>query len=109
MDLVVRQDSRDGKLWPYLSVVLHDPAGAELIRIHDYAAWFRIRLCWDADDRFWIESADTGTDVLAATPAGWRRHRWMPDTGEKSILDAIGRDPLMVIDWEVPPPLRRTH
>lgn len=101
----VTHDERDNKDWPYLSVAIYGRDGAQLYQSTKYAAWLRLVLSWD-EDRLWIASADTGIDVIASTPDGWRRHRWMADAGTKSMIDAESGASLSVVNWEPPPAIR---
>lgn len=88
--------------WPYLSVSIFGQNGGRLYQSPRYAAWFEIKLCWDDAERLWIASTDIGTDVIAAAPDGWHRHRWLPEPGIQTMLDAETGERLRVVNW-IPP------
>lgn len=98
----ITHESRDGKGWPYLSVSIFSQDGIRLYQSGQYAAWFEVRLCWDDANRLWIVSKDIGIDIIAPSPNGWSRLRWMPDGSTKTMLDAESGDRLIVVDWEPP-------
>jgi hypothetical protein len=104
----ISYDSHRGKRWPNVSVRIEDRNGREVYHTVKYAAWFATKVCWDDADRLWIASADTGVDVLALTAAGWRRHRWLPDSRVETMFDAETGETLSVVEWEPPPPIRAT-
>ena len=98
----ITYENPGSKAWPHLSVSIFGHDGDRLYQSIKYAAWFTVNLCWDDADRLWIASADTGIDVIAATPSGWRRHRWMAAPGTKTMLDVESGESLSVVNW--PPP-----
>jgi hypothetical protein len=98
----INYDSFQNKDWPYLSVAIRSQDDQQTYWSKTYAAWFEVRLCWDDADRLWIDSADTGIEVIASTPDGWRRHCWMPDSSTKTIIDAESGERLAVVDWRPP-------
>jgi hypothetical protein len=105
----VTHEERDGKQWPYATIAIRAPAEGDVpvyasVR---YAAWFDVRVCWDEGDRLWIDSTDTGVDVIARTPDGWQRHRWMPGFDRKTIRDVESGQPVPVVNWAPPPRLER--
>ena len=107
----IAYEDPESKKWPYLSVSIFDRNGTLLYKSGRYAAWFKVNLCWDEDERLWIASSDTGTDVIAATPDGWRRHRWMagPDAKTpraKTMIDVESGERLRVVNWPPPHPIR---
>jgi len=102
----VTYEDRDGKDWPYASVAVQQQGGDAPVYVSPrYAAWFEVRLCWDDQNRLWIDSTDTGMDVIANTADAWRRHRWMPDSDLKAIRDVETGESLPVVDWPPPAPL----
>lgn len=106
--LAITHEERDGRKWPYAVVAIRAPGegDAPVYASARYAAWFDVRVCWDEHDRLWIDSTDTGVDVIARTTAGWRRHRWMPGSDLKTIHDAESGASVPVVDWAPPAALR---
>jgi hypothetical protein len=101
----ITYEKRESKEWPYLAVTIFSQNGDRLYQSAQYAAWFEVKLCWDDADRLWIASTVTGTDVIASTPNGWRRHRWMADASTKTMIDAESGERLGVVDWQPPHPI----
>ncbi|HEY5958240.1 MAG TPA: hypothetical protein VIV60_16865 [Polyangiaceae bacterium] len=44
-----------------------------------FAAWFRLRVQWDADDRLWADSGDVGLRLWALHEGNWTEFLWQSD------------------------------
>lgn len=80
LELVEREQQRDGKAWRYLSFQIQEPDGKlryEPGRL--FAGWFTVVVGWDSEDRVWLRSSDIGVRMWAHGDGGWKEHVWQKD------------------------------
>jgi hypothetical protein len=89
LELAPEREERDGRTWDYRRLRIQDAQGELVYESPErFAAWFPLEAAWDAHDRAWVASADTGTVVFEPAPGGWQRAVWDPDAPAPTMWDA---------------------
>jgi hypothetical protein len=89
LELVEEREESLGRTWRYRRLHVYDRAGTLVyVSPQRFAAWFPLAADWDARDRAWIASADSGTVVFTPGPDGWLRSVYAPDAPVPVMFDA---------------------
>lgn len=82
--------------------------GASTVLAALHPEWFSLAAGWDARDRLWIRSGDTGMSVYEPAGDGWERRLFAPDgplepDPARVVLDVDSGRELSVIGGSPPP------
>lgn len=76
-----------------------------------FAAWFRLRVQWDADDRLWADSSDVGIRLWALYNGRWTEFHWQSDGPKvpdptRVVWDVELKQDVFILGIEPPPQMR---